>query len=57
MCLNITIKNIKEVIAMEQEVVCPICWKHTEELLESDEGYMCEECYLEEIENKQGELS
>ena len=41
---------------MGQEVVCPICWKHTEELLESDEGYMCEECYLEEIENKQGEL-
>lgn len=55
MCLNITIKNIKEVITVEQEVVCPICWKHTNELLESDEGYMCEECYLEEIENKQEE--
>ena len=41
---------------MECDVVCPICWKHTDELLELDGEYMCEECYLEESENEQEEL-
>ena len=42
---------------MEYENICPICWKHTNELLELDDEYMCEECCLEEYGTEQEELA
>lgn len=57
MFLNIITKNTKDGVVMEYDVVCPICWKNTDGLLEFDGEYMCEECYLEESENEQEELA